>query len=219
IIGFEPNSNGIKQGTANIASANGAAATSIAGGSPNRRRNTLDMSVSYADTMDGFANKLSVSYLHGAPLSSTNGSYGAAAPYGYDELSVFQAGAQTTFAGLTVGANLKYGQVEDNYAFKPKGARNALGYIVGASYVNGPYTVGATYFNQQSSGAYVPGKAGTARTLNEDGVTVGADYQLAKPLGFFIEYLYGQQHQPTTVVGVRSNVQEQAVGAGAFLKW
>jgi hypothetical protein len=217
IIGFEPNSNGIKQGTASIASANGAAATSIADGSPNRRRNTLDMSVSYSNEMAGFDTKANVAYLHGAPLSSTNGSYGAAAPYGYDELSVFQAGLQTTYAGLTVGGNIKYGQLEDNYAFKPKGARNAFGYIVGASYVNGPYTVGASYFNQQSSGAYVPGKTGTAQTLNENGLAVGADYQLAKPIGFFIQYLYGHQHQPT--VGKSGNVQEQVLGAGAFLKW
>ena len=219
IIGFEPSSNGLKQGQDQPGSANGSAATSVAGGSNGRRRNTLDVAVSYGNKIDAFDNKISIGYLHGAPLSSTNGSYGAAAPYGYDELSVFEAGAQTTYAGLTVGGNVKYGQLEDSYYFKPKGARNALGYIVGASYNNGPYTLGASYFNQQSSGAYVPGKSGTARTLNENGVAVGANYQLAKPIGFFIQYLYGQQHQPTTVAGARSNVHEQIIAVGTTLKW
>ncbi|MBU6396798.1 MAG: porin [Rhodospirillales bacterium] len=219
IIGFEPSSNGLKEGQDSTGSALGSAATSIAGGSNGRRRNTLDASVSYSNVVDAFANKVSIGFLHGAPLSSTNGSYGAGAPYGYDELNVFEAGAQTTYAGLTVGANIKGGQLEDGYYFKPKGARNALGYIVGASYNMGPYTLGASYFNQQSSGAYVPGKTGTARTLNENGVAVGANYQLAKPIGFFIQYLYGQQHQPTNVSGARSNVHEQVIAVGTTLKW
>ncbi|MDE2390034.1 MAG: porin [Rhodospirillales bacterium] len=219
IIGFEPSSNGLKEGQDSTGSALGSAATSIAGGSNGRRRNTLDASVSYSNVVDAFANKVSIGFLHGAPLSSTNGSYGAGAPYGYDELNVFEAGAQTTYAGLTVGANIKGGQLEDGYYFKPKGARNALGYIVGASYNMGPYTLGASYFNQQSSGAYVPGKTGTARTLNENGVAVGANYQLAKPIGFFVQYLYGQQHQPTTVSGARSNVHEQIIAVGTTLKW
>lgn len=219
IIGFEPSSNGIKQGQDSPGSANGSAATSIAGGSNGRRRNTLDAAVAYSDVVDAFANKVSIGYLHGAPLSSTNGSYGDGAPYGYDELSVFEAGAQTTYAGLTVGANVKYGQLEDGYFFKPKGARNALGYIVGASYTVGPYILGASYFNQQSSGAYVPGKAGTARTLNENGVAVAANYQLAKPIGFFVQYLYGQQHQPTIAAGHASNVHEQVIAVGTTLKW
>ncbi len=219
IIGFEPSSNGIKQGQDSAGSANGSAATSVAGGSPGRRRNTLDMSVSFGNDIDAFANKISVPYLHGAPLSSTNGSYGSSAPYGYDELSVLQAGVQTTYAGLTVGANVKAGQLEDGYYFKPKGARNALGYIVGASYENGPYTVGASYFNQQSSGKYIPGSTAYARTLSEEGIAAGANYQLAKPIGFFVQYLYGQQHQPTTVTGVRSNVHEQVIAVGTTLKW
>lgn len=217
IIGFEPNSNGIKQGTASVGSANGESATSIAGGSPNRRRNTLDVSVSYGNKIAGFANKISVGYLHGSPLSSTNGSYGAAAPYGYDELSLFEAGAQTSYAGLTVGGNIKTGQVEDNFAFKPKGARNALGYIIGASYEMGPYTVGASYFNQQSSGKYVPGSTAYARTLNEYGVAAGANYQLAKPISLFLQYEYGHQHQPTKTAD--GNTQEQVIAAGATIKW
>ncbi|WP_234730514.1 porin [Acidocella facilis] len=216
IIGFEPNSNGIKQGTANVGSPVGESAIAITDGSNTRRRNTLDASVSYSNKMDGFANQVSVSYLHGAPLGII-GAAPASAKYGYDELSVFQAGAQTSFAGLTVGGNIKTGQVEDNFAFKPKGARNAFGYIVGASYNMGPYTVGASYFNQQSSGKYIPGSTAYARTLNEYGVAAGANYQLAKPIGLFIQYEYGHQHQPTATTD--GNTQEQVIAAGATLKW
>ena len=63
--------------------------------------------------------------------------------HGYDNLSVWQAGGQATFAGLTLGANIKGGQVEDGYTFKPKGGRDALAYIIGASYVIQQYVIGA----------------------------------------------------------------------------
>ena len=79
--------------------------------------------------------------------------------------------------------------------------------------------MGASYFNQQSSGKYIPGSTAYARTLSEEGIAAGANYQLAKPIGFFVQYLYGQQHQPTTVTGVRSNVHEQVIAVGTTLKW
>ncbi|HTQ70481.1 MAG TPA: porin [Acidocella sp.] len=219
MISFEPNSNGIKQGYASPASANAANAESIVNGSATRRRNTIDGSVAYSDNLNGFANKVSVSYLHGAPLGIL-GAAPATAKYGYDELSVFQAGAQTTYAGLTVGANLKEGQVEDNYAFKPKGGRDGLGYIVGASYNVGPYTVGASYFNEQTSGYYMPGSTTVARTLSEYGIAAGGNYQIAKPIGLFVQYLYGHQHQPGAAsISKTGNSQTQDIVAGATLKW
>ncbi len=224
MIGFEPNSNGIKQGDATIGSINGAAASSIYGGSATRRRNTFDVAVQYTNSIADFANKVSVSYLQGTPLGIL-GAAPTAAKYGYSTLSVFQAGAQTTFAGLTVGANIKTGQVQDSYAFKPKGGRNGLDYIVGASYTVGPYTLGASYFNGQTSGYYHPGSTGVARTLSEYGVAVGGNYQLAKPLGLYMQYEYGHQHQPGAfansagAIGANGNTQEQIIAAGATIKW
>ncbi len=218
-IGFEPNSNGIKEGYANTTTLNNANANSVYGGSSTRRRNTLDVSLGYSLKYAGFANKISVGYLHGAPLGIDGGTP-SSAKYGYDELSVFQAGAQTTYAGLTVGANIKTGQVEDNYAFKPKGARNGLTYIVGASYVIGPYTLGASYFNGQTSGAYVPGSTKVARTLNEYGVAAGGNYQLAKPISLFIQYEYGHRHQPgNTAINPSGNGQVQSIAIGTTIKW
>lgn len=217
ISGFEPNSNGLKMGYSSTGSASGANASSVANGDNSRRRNTFDASLSYVNHLGGAVNKISVAYLHGAPLGSTTGSYGTAAPHGYAPLSVFQGGAQVSYAGLLVGANVKFGQLEDKYKFKPKGARDALGFIVGASYTVGPYTVGASYFNQQSSGKYIPGSTAYARTLSEYGAAVGANYQLAKPIGLFIQYDYGHQHQPTSTSA--GNTQEQAIAVGTTIKW
>lgn len=232
IVGFEPNSNGIKEGYANTGST-WASADSISGSNNTRRRNTVDASLSYANDIDGFANKASVGYLHSAPLGNMTGAAGQVVSgsntttlaNAYDTMSVFEGGLQTTYAGLTVGGNIKFGQVNDNYTFKPKGGRNGFGYIVGASYVLGPYGIGVSYFNQQSAGAFgtstSSGKSDYARTENQYGIATGVNYQLAKPIGLFVQYEYGHQHQPYMNNGTSSkgNVQEQVVAAGATLKW
>lgn len=50
-------------------------------------------------------------------------------------------------------------------------------------------------------------------------MAAGANYQIAKPIGLYLQYEYGHQHQPTTVAGVRSNVQEQIIDLGTTIKW
>ncbi|MDD2794287.1 porin, partial [Acidocella sp.] len=189
VISFEPNSNGIKEGYASLSSINGAQVSSIAGGSNTRRRNTFDGMINYGVNLGGFATQVSGGYLASSPLGNLTGAQA------YSSMGVFQAGAQTTYGGLTVGANLKSGSVEDGYAFKPRGARNALAYTVGAVYVVGPYSVGASYFNSQTSGGWTYGGT-TARTLSEYGFATGANYAVAKPVSLFVEYMYGHKHQP-----------------------
>ncbi len=210
VVSYEPNSNGIKEGYASLSSIYGAQVSSIGGGSNTRRRNTFDGMVNYGLKADGFATQASVGYLASSPLGDLTGTQA------YSSMGVFQAGAQTTYGGLTLGANLKSGSVEDGYAFKPRGGRNALAYTVGAVYAIGPYSLGASYFNSQTSGAWTQG--GTdARTLSEYGFATGANYALAKPVSLFVEYMYGHKHQPTTTTP--GNGQAQVVAAGATIKW
>ncbi len=223
-IGYEPNSNGIREGYANCATASSTCAALAASTTPgdigSRRKNTVDAMVQYAIKANGFVTKVSGGYIHGAPIAydgpvQTSG----ALKYGYDDLSVYQAGAQTTFAGLTLGANIKAGQVEDGYVFKPKGARDALGYIVGGTYVIGPYVIGASYFNEQTAGSYVPG-AKEAKTLSEYGAAVGGNYVIGKDLSFFVQYLYDHRHQPgNTALSATGNAQAQLISGGATFKW
>ncbi len=235
VIGYEANSNGIKEGYNNDT---GASATSANLASSNvlasntRRKNTIDAGLQYLETLNGVKVKAGAIMLHAAPLGYT----GAASttvtnpPYGLDSLNVYQIGAQATFAGLTVGANIKTGQVEDGYAFKPKGARDALAYTVGASYVFGPYVVGASYFNSQSSGAYIPDvkKQTVGRTLSEYGFATGVNYVFSPNLSVFTQYMYGHRHQPGNSFGVTRNgatgnykgdAQGQVIAVGATLKW
>ncbi len=226
-FGYEPNSNGLKQGYASNATASATSAalsasplyTDITG---TKRQNTVDVAVQYMLKANGFLVKTSAGYLHGATtsLNGPAGPIGNATHYGYDDLSVYQAGAQVTYAGVTLAGNIKGGQVEDGYSFKPKGARDALSFILGANYVLGPYVVGVSYFNGQTSGAYVPGVKKIAPTLSEYGVAVGGNYVLSPNASFFLQYLYGHRHQPgNSALSATGNAQVQAIAAGATLKW
>jgi predicted porin len=174
----------------------------------------------YSLKADGFVTKVSGGIIHGAPIAYDGAAVAApsALHFGYDDLTVYQAGAQTTFAGLTLGANVKAGSTLDGYAFKPKGARNAVTYIVGATYVIGPVVVGASYFNAQTAGAFTPG-AKMAKTLSEYGAAAGANYIIGKDLSLFLQYEYGHRHQPGNTALLNGNAQVQSIATGATLKW
>jgi hypothetical protein len=232
--GYEPNSNGIKEGYGNNAAASDTSAAlssaPVPGDIGKRRKNTIDAAVMYALTANGFATKVSAGVLYGAPIGYTGAAASlTAAPHGYDALEVYEIGAQTTFAGLTVGADVKGGQVEDSYYFKPKGARDALTFIIGASYVLGPYVLGASFYDGQSSGAYVPGSKTIGKTLTEYGAAAGGNYVISPHLSLFAQYEYGHKHQiggtyaVSAVTGAykigRNNLQAQALAGGLTLKW
>jgi hypothetical protein len=222
-VGFEPSSNGLKEGTGDCTEASSVcsalSSSPVASDIGKKRRDTIGAALQYFVDADGFATKASVGILHGSPVNydgapATSG----ALVHGYDVLNVDQAGVQTSFDGLTVGANIKTGQVLDGYAFEPRGTRNGLTYMVGASYAFGPYVLGASYFNGQTAGAYTPG-AHMARTLSE----VGGNYVVGKDLSLFVQHEYGHRHQPgNTAIGNGSgtgNAQVQALVTGATFKW
>jgi hypothetical protein len=244
--GYEPNSNGIKEGYGDCASASTLSSTSstspstvcadessspLSGDIGKRRKNTVDAMVQYAMESDGVKLKASGGILYGAPIDYTGAAVGfgkGALHYGYDNLEVYQAGVQATFAGLTLGANVKGGQVEDSYAFKPKGARDGLTYIVGAAYEMGPAVLGASFYEGQTSGSYYPGetytvgktKLGEGHTLTEYGAAVGGNYVLSKNLSLFVQYLYGHKQQiGNSGFANLKDAQVQAIGAGGTFKW
>jgi hypothetical protein len=238
---YEPNSDGIQEGYANNNNASSTSAalssSSSSGDIGKRRKNTVDAAVQYVLKYNGASIKTSAGYLYGAPVNYIGTTALSAAPYKYDNLSVYQVGGSVTYMGVTIGANLKGGQTEDVFAFKPKGTRDGLAYIVGVSYVIGPWVVGASYFNNQTSGAYVPYLSGGsnstyyshthiskyARTLSEYGIGVGGNYVISPNLALYLQYLYGHKHQPgvtfSSASTAVSNAQVQAIGTGATFKW
>jgi hypothetical protein len=220
-FGYEPNSNGLKEGYASDPTASSTSAalssTTTAGDIGSRRKNTFDVAAMYSLKASGAVTKASVGYINGAPIGY-NSTVKLPAANNVDNLSVLEAGAQTTYAGLTIGADIKGGQTLDGYKFKPKGARDGLTYIAGVSYVMGPYVVGGSFYDAQTAGAYAPGSA-VARTLSEYGAAAGANYVLDKDISLYIQYLYGHEHQFKALTGGKTNAQVQLIGTGATLKW
>jgi hypothetical protein len=232
--GFEPSSDGLKEGTANcsnaasLGGAGNSACNDIASSPLSNatfRRNTIDAAVMYAGTFGGFANKASVGILNSAPIRDT-----ALGSTQFRGMTVYQAGVQTSFAGFTLGGNVKGGSVEDAYAFKPAGARNGLTYIVGGTYTIGPWVVGTSFYDGQTAGKDVPGVThGVARTLSEYGIAAGGNYVISKDLSLYLQYEYGHVHQPgfnfvagaanTTSPGGSGNAQFQTIATGATFKW
>ena len=224
IASYEPNSNGIKEGYAGCATAG---ATCAALSSTNaftstlakERQNTFDVAGQYALKLDGFDSKASIGFIDGAPVRYTGSISGANAAYNLDRLEVTAIGAQTSFLGATIGANIKYGQTLDGYALKPKGTRDAFAYIIGGNYVVGPYVIGASFFDSQSAGNQYAGKKNEARTLSEYGTAVGANYVVGKDMSLYVQYLYAHSHQPGNSNLNNGNSQMQMVSLGSTLKW
>ena len=69
-VGYEPNSNGIKEGTASLFSAASALNDAVLGGSATRRQNTWDGMIQYVGIGGGFTTKFSAGYLEGQPLGT-----------------------------------------------------------------------------------------------------------------------------------------------------
>lgn len=261
-VSYEPNGNGFKQGDANnaealITSADLSSTNSFTSTLAKERQNTFDGAVQYALKDWGFNTKASLGVLYGNPIHYTGRSviasgapvaYASGYPYKLDTLQVYQFGVQTAYAGLfspydvlTVGANVKWGQTLDGYAPKPQGGRDAVAYIVGASYTVGSYVLGGSFFDSQSAGNYAPysvskttgavTKSTEARTLSEYGVAVGGNYIVAKDLSLYVQYLYGHSHQPgngfagagaagtPAPTPAKSNTQMQLATIGATFKW
>jgi hypothetical protein len=232
--GYEPNSNGIKEGYGDCANAGTISSTTSTSPSTvcadesssplssdigKRRKNTVDAAVQYAVESNGLVVKASGGVLYGAPINYTGATALKAAPHGYDNLEVYEAGAQATFAGLTLGADVKGGQVEDSFAFKPKGARDGFTYIVGADYTMGPFVLGGSFYDGQTSGAFVPGGK-VARTLNEYGAAAGGNFVISKNLSLFLQYLYGHKQQYGNTAFLNDHdAQVQAIGLGGTFKW
>jgi len=221
-VGFEPNSNGVKEGDATLTGTTGAAlAATNSAVNAKERQNTFDVAGQYAVKYNGAAIKTSVGFIDGSPIhfDGTNANTTNAAS-NLDSLQVLEAGAQVTYLGVTLGANVKTGQVEDGYQLKAKGARNALTYIVGGNYVVGPYVIGASFFDGQSAPtAYnLSTVKTTARTISEYGAAVGANYVISKDLSLYTQYLYGHTHQPVSKT-VPGNKQGQVLSIGATFKW
>lgn len=189
----------------------GASAVGIASAGPNfsARRNEYQAAVRWRGSLAGVG------------LSVTGGYVGAGAareltPLGtqarvFNNLNVFQVGAQATAYGLTVGAQYEHGDSNFFWGNTLRGDRPMDQIFAGASYTVGPFTIGGNYVMQTVEGnsrssfsaaaanagsksglvanTAAPGSGGYgAGLMRRLGYGIGANYRIAPGMDLVAEY-------------------------------
>ncbi len=209
-ISFEPNQT----------AANYAPATVSAPGATDLRRNTLEVGARYKAVFDGLGVNVSGGYLTAAPVADSTAPAGTQP---YQNMSVGSVGAELTYAGLTVGGNTKFGNMNGQYEPNYVGGKNAVGFLAGAVYTIGHLSVGGSYFLYDSQGDY--SKPLLEGQRQELGVAAGATYILVPGVKLFLSYLYGTRHQGdynflSSAVGPANNTtQAQVIALGTWIYW
>jgi hypothetical protein len=193
---FAPN-NGANNASACLIASPGCVAlsstTSTSFGGGDRPINWYEVMGRYQGNFAGFGIYGIFGY-SGSGAVSQNGPLIATLPrnQSYAGFSTWDGGLVLSYGGFSVGGNVLWGAYNNQVQLKPKGAPNAVAWVVGAQYVYGPFTIAASYYNYQYQGA--------AAALNisqryDDAAAAGVTWAIAPGLSAYAEYLYGQSHQ------------------------
>lgn len=130
----------------------------------------------------------------------------------FNNMNIWQAGVQGSYAGFTLGAAYTYGDYNFFWGNTLRGDRPAEQLVVGGQYVAGPITVGANFvtglfeggskntFSENAAGTAitsvaarntaVAGGSTSAATMRRWGMGIGANYRLAPGMDLIAEYVY-----------------------------
>ncbi len=125
----------------------------------------------------------------------------------YNGLSIGSGGVALTYAGFTVGGNVIGGKMNGQMGLQPSGGAPLFGYLLGAKYVNGPWTVGIV--GEQVLGAGHGHAERHQHSVAARGIDVGAGYAVAPGYSVYAEYLWNDQTQSA------NNFVTGAVGTAA----
>jgi hypothetical protein len=226
----------------------------IAGAGPNvsARRNEWQLMGRWRGSFGGVGLAVSAGYsgstagreLTAANITSTNPAAPGVILAGtqhrlFNNLNVWEVGAQATAYGFTVGAQWVYGDANFFWGNTVRGDRPMNQYFLGASYTNGPFTVGANYvfgtFEGGSRHAYNPAAAGagsqtglatqtcapgascTLASMRRWGFGIGANYRIAPGMDLLAEYInYRVFERNRDLDPVQPGIQSRA-NANVFL--
>jgi hypothetical protein len=110
----------------------------------------------------------------------------------YKNLKIGSGGIAATFAGVTVGGNLIGGNMNGQLGLQPQGGAPLFGFLFGAKYVSGPFTIGAVVEEYWEQGnAQLSGIS----QLRARGLSTGLNYTVAPGYSVFGEYIWNDQQQ------------------------
>jgi len=233
--GFTPNQSSMNYSPAVTSQPIG---TALSGG---MAKNIIDIGGQYTKSYGLVGIQVGVDYMYaGQVANAVQVTERYATPSGYKNLNMFSGGATATIAGVTFGGNVVYGAFNQvsGYTFQlqPDGGKPAIGWLAGAQYAAGPLTIGASYFQFDTTGDLPGGiDAGSGATISSAGLTagqqhnvglaVGATYTLVPGFDIFLDYDYGTRHQggldfSNDYAGTAHNdTQAQVFGLGTQVQW
>jgi predicted porin len=179
------------------------------GGELGVRRNEWQMALRYRGSFSGVGVAATVGYIHGGAANDlTNAGLQVRT---MSDLSIWQVGAQVSYMGATLGAMYQRGDFNFFWGNPVRGDRTGEQLVLGASYTNGPITVGINYTNSlveggarrtfdPATGLMATGAAGRSATgalqstnlamMRRWGMGIGANYRLAPGLDLIAEYVH-----------------------------
>ena len=110
----------------------------------------------------------------------------------YNGLNFGSAGVALTYAGFTVGGNAVGGNMNGQLGLQPRNGAPLFGYLVGAKYVNGPWTVGIVGEEYWEQGTVTLSGVTQRRAR---GIDAGAGFAVAPGYSVYAEYLWNDQTQ------------------------
>lgn len=188
------------------------------------RRNEYQLAARWRGNLAGVGLAATVGYI-GSGAARDLTSVGLQQVRVFNNMNIWQVGAQASYLGLTVGAAYMQGDFNFFWGNTLRGDRPAEQFTVGAQYSAGPFTVGANYvtglFEGGSRFPFAENAAGTTLTQSRSiansasmrrwGLGVGANYRLAPGLDLIAEYVhYSVREQGRDLDANRQGVQSRA---------
>ena len=198
------------------------------------RRNEYQIAARWRGNLAGVGLAATAGYI-GAGAARDLTSVGLSQVRVFNNMNIWQVGAQASYLGFTVGAAYMQGDFNFFWGNTLRGDRPAEQFTVGAQYSAGPFTVGANYvtglfeggsrttFTENAAGtALVAGRSGTNAAgvvtgpnslagMRRWGLGVGANYRLAPGLDLIAEYVhYSVREQGRDLDANRQGVQSRA---------
>lgn len=185
-------------------------ASSILAGDAARYRNQFQANIRYSNTFGGVGIAANVGYM-GSDKVTVLGTPRRG-------LSIFDAGAQLSYMGFSVGGHVSTGTFNGSVNLSAPGEKAGTVWLVGASYSTGPWTAGIHYLNSS-----LPGTFGNGAKRIEQGVGAGVTYAWAPGVRTFVEFVHHNRKENGVDLrvgtGVANKVTGTAIVLGQAFRW
>jgi hypothetical protein len=142
-----------------------------------RARNILELNARYRGNFGAAGVAANVGYVTSGKVNDGTASRG---------LSIIDAGVSVSAAGFTVGGHFDTGRFNGQNNLSAAGEKDAMMYIIGALYQNGPYTIGAHYINDS-----LPGTLGNGVARKTNAGSIGGNWGWAPGAELWFEAMTG----------------------------